>query len=163
MSIDKKSGGTRSKGGEQFSDPMAWTQDMKAPPPPSSRPHGGYDEDRRERAIADRIVAEYGHSPLEFLRPVLAALFVGLVVFSQIDRTNMTNALVTSGMAVLLAGGVYLFVWKDTLPPMLSLLVRGAFFLALLAGVFWYVAMRTDVLERPEKERKQYRSAQDVN
>lgn len=161
MSIDKQSG-TKSKGGEQFSDPLSWTPDMKAPPPPSSRPAGGYDQDRRERDLANKIVAEYGHGSMEFVKPLLAALFVGLVVFSQVDRSNMTNALVYSGMGMLFAGGVYMFVWKDTLPPMLSLLVRGLFFLAILGGVAWYLALRTDVLSRPDKETKQYRSAQDV-
>lgn len=162
MSIDKRPG-TKPKGGEQFSDPLSWTPDMKAPTPPSSRPAAAYDQDRRERDIADRIVAEYGQGPMEFVKPLLAALFVGLVVFSQVDRSNMTSALVTSGMGTLFAGGVYMFVWKDTLPPMLSLLVRGMFFLAILAGVGWYLATRTDVLSRPDKDSKQYRSAQDLN
>jgi hypothetical protein len=152
----------KAKGGEQFSDPLSWTPDMRMPGPPSSRPI--HDIDRRERDINQRIVDEYGGDGFEMFRPLIAMAIIGVVVLSQVDRSNKPQALAYTSLAMLVGGALYWMIANDSLPPFLSVLVRGAFMIGVLGFVLYGLFMHTDLFSRPlEKDSMQYRSTQDPN
>jgi hypothetical protein len=154
----------KSRGGEQFADPLAWTPDNRPPAPPGSRPPGLTPDDQREREINRRIIAEYGQGPLDQIKPLIGFAIVGLIVFSQVDRSNMLNALIYSAMGMMAAGAIYVMIARDTLPPLVSMLFRGFFILGVIAVIGWFIVNNTSTFSRPlDKDTRTYRSATDPN
>ena len=155
----------RSRGGEQFADPLAYNPDgNRGGAPAAPRIPAGMDpSDAREREIARRILQEYGHGPLDAVKPIMAAVLVGLIVFSQVDKTNMLNAVIYVGMAMCSAGAIYVMILRDSLPPLLSMLFRGCFILGVLAVIGWFIVNHSDTFQRPPeaRENRTYRSVQD--
>lgn len=146
----------KSRGGEQFADPLAWNSPDRPPGPPVNRSRAGPGidpADRREREINQRILQEYGGSPLDAFKPFIAAGLVGMIVFSQVDRTHMLNAVIYTVMAMLTVGSIYVMIARDSLPPLISILFRGCFVLGLIAVVAWFIVNHTDTF-KPRDERE---------
>lgn len=160
----------KKKGGEQFADPLAWNPADRPPGPPVSRSRAGPGldpSDRREREINQRILQEYGSSPLDAYKPLIAAALVGLIVFSQVDRTNMLNAVIYSGMATAGVGSLYVMVARDTLPPLISMIFRACFVLGVIAVAGWFIVNNTDTFKPHDdggiRENRKYKQHADPN
>ena len=155
----------RSKGGEQFADPLAWNPDSNRAATPAA-PRGGPGVDPaelREKEINRRIVQEYGRGPLDSLKPLAAVLLVGAIVWTQVDRSNAWNAAVYTAMAMSAAGSIYVMIARDTLPPLVSMLFRGFFILGVIAVGAWFVMNHADTFSRPlDKEKSGARNYREV-
>ena len=158
-------GAKKSRSGEQFADPLSWNPDHRPPGPPVARnSRGGDPTDQRERDINRRILQEYGKGPLDAFKPVIAMLIVGVIVFSQVDRTNRLNAAIYTGMAMSAAGALYVMIARDSLPPLLSMLFRACFVLGVIAIIGWFVVNHSDTFKPPgetERENRKYRQVAD--
>lgn len=154
-------GPKKSRGGEQFADPLAWNPDRAPGGPPISRSRGGGDPDQREKDINRRILQEYGQGPLDAFKPIIAGLVVGLIVFSQVDRTNMLNAVIYAGMGMAATGSIYVMIARDTLPPLVSMLFRACFILGVIAVAGWFVVNHSDTFKPEDREGRKYRQVQD--
>ncbi|MBI4863097.1 MAG: hypothetical protein HY815_22955 [Candidatus Riflebacteria bacterium] len=147
----------RKVGGEQFSDPLSWQPDRGLPPGPP--PRSGFDDDqaRREKEINARILADHGTNPWDWLKPLIAFVVIGIIAFSQIRKADAANAVIYTVMALMAAGAVYTLVARDSLPPLLSLLMKAMFGLGLLVVAVWFVANYKDSFTPKDSTGSTYR------
>lgn len=156
--------GPKKPKGEQFSDPLAWNPDRPPGPPINRSRVGGDPTDKREREINRKILREYGGGPFDAIKPFIAAGLVGMIVFSQVDRTHMLNAVIYTVMATMSAGAVYVMILRDTLPPLISIIFRGCFVLGVLAVIGWFIINGSDTFKPSgdeERQRRQFRVTSD--
>jgi hypothetical protein len=151
----------RKPGGEQFADPLAWTPEMRPSPPPS-RSVRDEEADHREREINRRIVEEYGGGPLDSIKPLVGIALLGLIVFSLVDRKDMVNATIYAAMAMGAVGAIYTMACRDTMPPLVSLVMKGLFGVGMLAAAVWFVATHSESFTGKDAEGKTtYRAIRD--
>ncbi len=142
----------KSRGGEQFADPLAWNPDQRpaGPPPPRGGGGPGIDaQELREKEINRRILQEYGRGPLDALKPLMGVALIGLIVWVNVDKHNMWNAIVYCTMAMGAGGSVALMVGRDSTPPLVSLIMKGFFALGLLSIGAWFLMNHLDTFKRP--------------
>lgn len=148
--------------GEQFSDPLSWTPDTRMPGPPSSRPIL-HDSDRREKDIHNKILEEYGGTAFDTFKPIIAMMLIAVLVLSQIDRSNKTQAIAYTVVAMIVGGSIYTMIANDTMPPLLSMLFKGAFMICVMGVIFYVLAVHTDMFSPPKdkEEQRRYNVIQD--
>jgi len=149
--------------GEQFSDPLAYPQEMRVPSGTSPGLATEQEVLRREKEINRKILESYDSASFfDYLKPVVGLAVVGAIAFSQVSKTDMTSALIYTAIAVMVAGAAYTVFARDTLPPLISLILKGVFGLGLLAAGIWFVAMHSDSFSpKGDDRRSTYRQVQE--
>ena len=150
----------RRPAGEQFSDPLSWTPNMKAPGGAPVRTYRDEVTDRKEKEINAKILTEYTSSSLDFLKPLAGMVLVGLITFSRVDRHDMTTATIYAVMAAVAAGAVYTIMARDSMPSLISMIVKGGCVVALLGAGAWYLATHVDTSANTSKD-SNYRKIRD--
>lgn len=73
-----------------------------------------------------------------------------LIVFSQVDRTNLFNAVIDSGLTTAGVGSIHVMIVRDSPPPLISLLVRARIMLGVIAAAGWSAQNNTDTFKPPD-------------
>ena len=151
----------RRPGGEQFSDPLAWGAEQARRNTPEQRySPRDHKADALERDINRKIIEEYGRGPLDWAKPLIGIMIIGAVVFSQMDRRHLANAIIYTVMAMMASGAIYTIFMRDTMPPLLSMIFKGVLWLGVIGALVIYAA--THVAPDDDKPaRESYRKIRD--